>query len=181
MVIPPAKLSYEVEDPNFETQEKKVATALSLYAQNLISARKVLETVDMEDQVEETELRLQEEEIKKQEMFNFQQNVFQDQVATNGMVQDKRSQLLDKMTSEVDKVSGGVKPAFGRPAPPKGQTPPQLQPYAQATKKRFGSVIEDVDEQLVNNIGDPEIKSLYRDYLKEKIKAIRSINESTKY
>lgn len=173
-VIPPAKLSYEVEDPNFTPFEEKVATVLSLYSQDLVSARKVLEIADMPDQIEETELRLQEKEIRQQEMFNFQQNVFKTQVATNGMVQDKRAQLLSKMEGELGKVNKG--PSFGSSsAPPKGQTPPQLSSYAQATKKRFGSVvIDDVDEAFVNGIQDNEIKDLYKDYLKAKTKAFMS-------
>ena len=172
-VIPPAKLSYEIEDPNFTPHEERVATSLTLYAQDLISARKVLETADMEDQIEETELRLQEKEIRAQQMFDFQQDVFKTQVATNGMVQDKRAALLSKMEGELGKVNKG--PSVG---PPKGQTPPQLSPYANAAKKRFGSVqIDDIDDAFVNKILDPEIKSLYKDYLKAKTKAFNDYSK----
>jgi hypothetical protein len=173
LVIPPAKLTYEVEDPNFETQEKKVATALQLYGQDLISARKVLETVDMEDQVEETELRLQQKEIREQEMFNFQQNVFQNQIQTNGAIQDKRGALLQRLEGELGKLNSG--PSVG--PNPKGVTPPQLQGYQAQKKPRFGSVmIDDVDDVFVNNIQDVEIKDLYKQYLKAKTKAFN--NES---
>ena len=172
-IIPPAKLSYEVEDPNFETQEKKVATVLTLYDKDLVSARKVLEVSDYPDQIEETELRLQEKEIRTQNMFNFQQDVFKNQVQTNGAVQDKRASLLSKMEGEVGKLNSG--PSFG-PKPPKGQTPPQLAPFAQATKKRFGS-IDDIDDSFVNDIQDPEIKDLYKEYLKAKTKAFESVDK----
>jgi hypothetical protein len=106
-VIPPAKLSYDITDPNFTPFEKRVETALTLYEKNLISARKVLEIADMEDQIEETEMRIREKEIKSQEMQQFQQNVFANQVQTTDTVQQKRMQLLETLEGELGKLDIG--------------------------------------------------------------------------
>ena len=78
-----------------------------LYEKNLISARKVLEVVDMEDQIEETEMRLQEAKIKQDEMMNFQQNVFTSQVQQTDQVQQKRMDLLGKLEFQLGKLDSG--------------------------------------------------------------------------
>lgn len=102
--IPPAKLSIDIEDPNFETAEKRVANALQLFSQDLISARKVLQEAEMEDQIEETEMRLAEKQAKLEQMQQFQQNVFQTEVQRSDLVNNKRMNLLNKLESKLGKV-----------------------------------------------------------------------------
>jgi hypothetical protein len=112
-IIPPAKLTLDITDPNFTPFKEKLESTLMLYDKNLISARKVLEVVDMEDQIEETELRLQEEKIKQEQMMNFQQNVFTSQVQQTDKVQQKRMDLLAKMEGQLGKLEGGGNIANG--------------------------------------------------------------------
>jgi hypothetical protein len=106
-IIPPAKLTLDITDPNFTPFKEKLESTLMLYDKNLISARKVLEVVDMEDQIEETELRLQEQQMKQDAMMNFQQNVFQQEAAINTQVSDKRMKLLERLEGEIGKLDNG--------------------------------------------------------------------------
>ncbi len=106
-IIPPAKLSLDITDPNFTPFKEKLESTLMLYDKSLVSARKVLEVVDMEDQIEETELRLQENKLKQEQMMNFQQNVFTSQVQQTDKVQQKRMQLLEKMEGQLGKLDSG--------------------------------------------------------------------------
>lgn len=106
-VIPPAKLTLDITDPNFTPFKEKMETTLQLYGQDLISARKVLEVADMEDQIEETEMRLREKEIQAQQFQQFQQNMFASSVQQTDKVQQKRMMLLDKMEGELSALKGG--------------------------------------------------------------------------
>lgn len=103
-IMPPAKLTLDISDPNFTPFKEKMETTMTLYQANLISARKVLEVADMEDQIEETELRLQEAEQKQEQMMNFQQGVFQQEAAINTQINDKRMNLLGRLESEIGKL-----------------------------------------------------------------------------
>ncbi len=96
-IIPPAKLSYDIEDPDFTPYKEKMEIDLQLYNKRLISARKILERAGMEDQIEETEMRLREDEIKAQQMQQFQQEVFNQHAQASNRVFDKRNKLLDKL------------------------------------------------------------------------------------
>ena len=97
-------MTLDITDPNFTPFKEKLESTLMLYDKNLISARKVLEVVDMEDQIEETELRLQEQKLKQEQMMNFQQNVFTSQVQQTDKVQQKRMELLGKMEGQLGKL-----------------------------------------------------------------------------
>jgi hypothetical protein len=121
-IIPPAKLTLDITDPNFTPFKEKLESTLMLYDKNLISARKVLEVVDMEDQIEETEMRLQEEKIKAEQMMNFQQNVFTSQVQQTDKVQQKRMDLLQKMEGQLGKLDNGgnIGNGNGKPKNPFG-------------------------------------------------------------
>jgi hypothetical protein len=121
-IIPPAKLTLDITDPNFTPFKEKLESTLMLYDKNLISARKVLEVVDMEDQIEETEMRLQEEKIKAEQMMNFQQNVFTSQVQQTDKVQQKRMDLLQKMEGQLGKLdnNGNIGNGNGKPKNPFG-------------------------------------------------------------
>lgn len=158
-VIPPAKITLDITDPNFTPFKEKMELTLQMYDKSLISARKVLEVADMEDQIEETELRLQEMELQKQQMMNFQQNVFQSQVQQTDKVQQKRMSLLDKMEGQLGKLSNGNSGGGGPSAAGGGQI---KQPY------RMGEV-------LLDNIVDPDIKNLYKEYLQTKTQAVKSV------
>ena len=118
-IIPPAKLTLDITDPNFTPFKEKLESTLMLYDKNLISARKVLEVVDMEDQIEETELRLQEQQIKQEQMMNFQQNVFTSQVQQTDKVQQKRMELLAKMEGQLGKLENGNGNGNGSKGKPK--------------------------------------------------------------
>ena len=106
-VIPPAKLSYDIEDPNFVAFKEKMEMTIALYEKDLISARKVLEVADMEDQIEETEMRLRENQLKAQQMQQFQMDTFQQESLRNNVIQDRRHSLLDKLEGELGKLEGG--------------------------------------------------------------------------
>src|SRR5215203_307263 len=106
-IIPPAKLTLDITDPNFTPFKEKLESTLMLYDKNLVSARKVLEVVDMEDQIEETEMRLQEAKQKQEQMMNFQQDVFTSQVQQTDQVQQKRMDLLGKMEGQLSKLDIG--------------------------------------------------------------------------
>ena len=106
-IIPPAKLTIDITDPNFEPFKEKLEATLLLYEKKLISARKVLEVVDMEDQIEETEMRLQEDKIKQDEMMNMQKDIFTTQVQQTDMVQQKRMELLGKLNLQLGKLDSG--------------------------------------------------------------------------
>jgi hypothetical protein len=113
-IIPPAKLTIDITDPNFEPFKEKLEATLLLYEKKLISARKVLEVVDMEDQIEETEMRLQEDKIKQDEMMNMQKDIFTTQVQQTDMVQQKRMELLGKLDLQLGKLdSGNIPPSNG--------------------------------------------------------------------
>jgi hypothetical protein len=106
-IIPPAKLTIDITDPNFEPFKEKLESTLMLYDKNLVSARKVLEIVDMEDQIEETEMRLNEAKIKQDEMMNMQKDIFSNQVLQTDIVQQKRMELLGKLEGELGKLEIG--------------------------------------------------------------------------
>jgi hypothetical protein len=106
-IIPPAKLTLDISDANFTPFKEKLEGTLMLYDKNLISARKVLEVVDMPDQIEETEMRLQEQQMKAEQMQQFQQNVFQSEVEKSDLVKNKRMMLLDKLEGELSKLGNG--------------------------------------------------------------------------
>jgi hypothetical protein len=106
-IIPPAKLTIDITDPNFEPFKEKLESTLMLYDKNLVSARKVLEIVDMEDQIEETEMRLNEAKIKQDEMMNMQKDIFSNQVLQTDQVQQKRMELLGKLEGELGKLEIG--------------------------------------------------------------------------
>lgn len=106
-IIPPAKLTIDITDPNFEPFKEKLEATLLLYEKKLISARKVLEVVDMEDQIEETEMRLQEDKIKQDEMMNMQKDIFTSQVQQTDLVQQKRMDLLGKLEGQLGKLDSG--------------------------------------------------------------------------
>lgn len=160
-IIPPAKLTLDITDPNFTPFKEKLESTLMLYDKNLISARKVLEVVDMEDQIEETELRLQEEKLKQEQMMNFQQNVFTSQVQQTDKVQQKRMDLLGKMEMQLGKLDGN---GNGNGKPKMGL------PY------KMASTTESYD--IINSINDPQIKELYKEYLHAKTKAFTDLNSS---
>jgi hypothetical protein len=124
-IIPPAKLTIDITDPNFEPFKEKLESTLMLYDKNLVSARKVLEIVDMEDQIEETEMRLNEAKIKQDEMMNMQKDIFQTQVLQTDQVQQKRMDLLGKLEGELGKLeigngggNGGSKDGNAKPKNP---------------------------------------------------------------
>jgi hypothetical protein len=124
-IIPPAKLTIDITDPNFEPFKAKLESTLMLYDKNLVSARKVLEIVDMEDQIEETEMRLNEAKIKQDEMMNMQKDIFQTQVLQTDQVQQKRMDLLGKLEGELGKLeigngggNGGSKDGNAKPKNP---------------------------------------------------------------
>jgi hypothetical protein len=112
-IIPPAKLTIDITDPNFEPFKEKLESTLMLYDKNLVSARKVLEIVDMEDQIEETEMRLNEAKIKQDEMMNMQKDIFQTQVLQTDQVQNKRMELLGKLEGELGKLEIGKQDGNG--------------------------------------------------------------------
>lgn len=124
-IIPPAKLTLDITDPNFTPFKEKLESTLMLYDKNLISARKVLEVVDMEDQIEETEMRLQEQQMKQDAMMNFQQTVFTQEAEKSTAINNKRFGLLEKLEGEIGKLEqqqpngGNGKPkkpfAFNKP------------------------------------------------------------------
>jgi hypothetical protein len=116
-IIPPAKLTIDITDPNFEPFKEKLEATLLLYEKKLISARKVLEVVDMEDQIEETEMRLQEDKIKQDEMMNMQKDIFTTQVQQTDLVQQKRMDLLGKLEGQLGKLDGGNIPSNGNGKP----------------------------------------------------------------
>ena len=103
-IIPPAKLTLDITDPNFEPFKEKLESTLMLYEKNLVSARKVLEIVDMEDQIEETEMRLHESKMKQEQAMNMQQEMFNQQAAINTTVNDKRMNLLGQLENELNKL-----------------------------------------------------------------------------
>jgi hypothetical protein len=103
-ITPPAKLALDITDPNFTTFKEKLESTLMLYDKNLISARKVLEVVDMEDQIEETEIRLHEQQMKQDAMTNFQQTVFTQEAEKNTTINNIRFGLLEKLEGELGKL-----------------------------------------------------------------------------
>ena len=122
-IIPPAKLSYDIEDPNFVPFKEKMESTIALYEKDLISARKVLEVADMEDQIEETEMRQKEKEVKSQEMQKFQMDTFQQEAQRNNVIQDRRQMLLDTLEGELGKLEGGSKKAENGNGKPKNPFP----------------------------------------------------------
>jgi len=105
-VVPPAKLSIDISDPNFTPFKELMEMTLMLFDKQLISARKVLEVADMEDQIEETEQRLRENELKQQQMFNMQNNVFQNQVQQTDELTMKKRKILDDLEGKVSELTG---------------------------------------------------------------------------
>jgi TolA-binding protein len=77
---------------------------LQLYGQDLISPRKVLEVAEMEDQIEETEMRLREKEVKSEQMQQFQMETFQQEAQRNNLISDRRFSLLDTLEGELGKL-----------------------------------------------------------------------------
>jgi hypothetical protein len=61
----------------------------------------------MEDQIEETEMRLHEAKNKQDEMMNMQKDIFTSQVQQTDMVQQKRIDLLGKLEGELGKLEIG--------------------------------------------------------------------------
>lgn len=165
-VIPPAKLSFEIEDPNFTPFKEKMETVLGLYDKDLVSARKVLEEADMEDQIEQTELRLHEKQQKLEQMDQFKQNVFENSVLTNNQVQDKKLKLLGDFEMELNKTKNGNGKDDSSSNPVKSLT--------QFSPSRKTASVSAVD---IPNIEDPEIKSLYMEYLKARTRAYENISK----
>lgn len=159
--VPQARLTIDIEDPNFETAEKRVANALNLYGQNLISARKVLQEAEMTDQIEETEIRLAENQRKVDMMQQTQLDMFNQQAQISNTVQDRRLNLLNQLEGELGKLNGNNNSVRGIGGG--GNKTP--------FKPRMGSIVEDA-------IKDPEIKSLYMDYLKTKKDAIERVTNN---
>lgn len=156
-VIPPAKLSFEIEDPNFTPFKEKMETVLGLYDKDLVSPRKVLEEADMEDQIEQTELRLHEKQMKIEQMDQFKQNVYENSVLTNNQVQDKKLKLLGDFESELNKTKNGNG---------KDDSGTGVKSLTQFSPSRKTASID-----IPSNIEDPEIKALYKEYLKAKTRA----------
>jgi len=159
--IPPAKLSIDITDPNFETAEKRVANALSLYAQDLISPRKVLQEAEMDDQIEETEIRLQQKEMEMKQLQQQQMGIFQQEAATNTAVNSKRMGLLDQLEGKLNSVNGSTA----------NDVVKKTQPSNNLQKKpsfKFGSIMADT-------INDPVIKDLYKQFIEAKKRAYESI------
>src|SRR5688500_7302220 len=50
-IIPPAKLTIDIEDPDFTPYKEKMEMDIMLFDKRLISARKILERAGMEDQI----------------------------------------------------------------------------------------------------------------------------------
>ena len=147
-VIPPAKLSFEIEDPNFTPFKEKMETVLGLYDKNLVSPRKVLEEADMEDQIEQTELRLHEERERQERMQMFKQDVFSNSVFTNNQIQDKKLKLLGDFENELNKTKNG------------NGKDDSSNPIKSLTKFHPSRKTASVD--IPSDITDPEIKSLYK-------------------
>jgi hypothetical protein len=100
-------------------------------------------------------------------MMNFQQNVFTNQVQQTDKVQQKRMELLGKMEGQLSKLdSGNVgngKSSFTAPY--------KKNPIAYpASVTKTGSII-------IDDITDPQIKELYKEYLKTKTSAYKNIEE----
>ena len=106
-IIPPAKITLDVTDSNFTPFKEKLESTLMLYDKDLISARKVLEVVDMEDQIEETEMRLQENKMKAEQIQQQQFNMFQTEASINTNVNNRRMSLLNRLEGELGKLEGG--------------------------------------------------------------------------
>lgn len=164
--IPPAKLTIDITDPNFETAEKRVANALQLYGQDLISARKVLEEAEMEDQIEETEMRLAEKERKAEMMQQTQLDIFNQQAQINTTVQDRRMQLLNQLEGELGKLnnnnnnsSSSLQPRF------------KMGSSSNNNNNNKNSIFHDA-------IRDPIIKNLFKEYLETKKKLLSSTSSS---
>ena len=118
-IIPPAKITLDITDPNFEPFKEKLESTLMLYEKKLISARKVLEVCDMEDQIEETEMRLQEDKIKADQIQQQQFNIFQTEAQMNTNVNTKRMGLLNQLEGELGKLDiGGNGNGNGKPKNP---------------------------------------------------------------
>lgn len=158
--IPPAKLTIDIEDPNFETAEKRVANALNLFDKDLISARKVLEEAEMEDQIEETEIRLAEKERQAEMLQRTQLDMFNQQAQMNTTVADRRMNLLNQLEGELGKISGGNGKATQQ------QLPPQFKKVAA------------VKSILSESVNDPVIKNLFQEYINAKKRAYESVADN---
>ena len=159
--IPPAKLSLDITDPNFTTPEKRIANALLLFKEDLISARKVLEESEMEDQIEETEVRLQEKQMKLEQMQQQQFNIFQQEAQINTNVNDKRMRLLDNLEGKLGKLDNNSSGNTNNKIP---------------TIKVGSNNNNNNNNTLLDSIADPEIKALYKSYLEAKKSAYESIS-----
>lgn len=155
--IPPAKLSIDITDPNFETAEKRIANALSLYSLDLISARKVLQEAEMPDQIEETEMRLQEKQVKAEQLQQQTLGIFQQEAAINTAVNGKRMGLMNKLEGRLNSIDG----SSGGNGSPKSDKKPEM---------KFGSII------MNEAIQDPIIRDLFKQLLESKKKAYESIS-----
>ena len=103
-IIPPAKIVLDVTDPNFEPFKEKLEATLLLYEKDLVSARKVLEICDMADQIEETEMRLQENKMKAEQIQQQQFNIFQNEAQINTNVNNQRMDLLNQLKGKIGKI-----------------------------------------------------------------------------
>lgn len=103
--IPKAKLTIEIEDPNFTPYEDLLNSNMTLYNNNLISARKILESIGMDDQIEETERRLAEEREEDRRRFDTRMEVFR---SRNGTVIPPKGETLNSKES-TQKPSESIK------------------------------------------------------------------------
>jgi hypothetical protein len=106
-VIPPAKLTIDIQDPDFTPYKEKMEMDLTLYDKQLISARKILERAGMEDQIEETEQRLRNNELKQEAMFGMQQKVFENQVMQTDELTMKKKNILETLEGKVSELTNG--------------------------------------------------------------------------
>jgi hypothetical protein len=108
-IIPPAKLTIDIADPDFTPYKEKMEMDLMLFDKSLISARKILERAGMEDQIEETERRLQEQALKQEQMFGMQTEVFKKQVQDTDELTMKKSNILSQLEGHVNELTGNKK------------------------------------------------------------------------
>lgn len=106
-MIPPAKLVMQIEDPNFTPHKERVETAISLYSNDLISARKVLNEANMSDEIEETEARLREKALKAQQMQQFQMDTFRNNVIQTDELTNKKRKILGELENKLNELKGG--------------------------------------------------------------------------
>jgi len=113
-IIPPAKLTIDIEDPDFTPYKEKMEMDIMLFDKRLISPRKILERAGMEDQIEETEARLQADEARNAEMFGLQRDVFQKQVNDTDELNMKKKNVLSQLEGTLTELKSG-KPTAKKP------------------------------------------------------------------